>query len=523
MQQRSDWWIGSVALLACVLVAVWGMGPQTRLDAPLSGPGGDESGPAAADLDGSARGASALDQAAGPDPAQTASGAAPERTQVEAGDGFVVRGRLLFPPGASMPDDIRVYAVRSEVGGGSRIDPEDVRRTLEADAPRADVIDADGRFSILLPGPAPLEEKWGLVAGGTGWVRTIWFPDPRPKAPPPTAEVEIDMQPVFAVTVEVTMPDGSAPRLSRSLARRAGGSGLHMYRGWGMVGPAMADSTTVRMGVPQGLPPVVGGLDPSIGFGGKELAVRQGVWEDWERGRLDLQYHLNPPGYETVEAKVVLLPIARGEIPHQGFTLKPESALGEVALRFDRCAWWAEELAPHDLAAVQIELKWLEDHTESKSGANTWKIELDQPLASGELVLSGLPAGGYEVSVRAPASGITLPTSPTSLLIRAEERSELRIDGGELGVLELLRDEASAGEWSEGRLVFMHVQGQELRRFHRRDWPVRLGPLPPGEAVLLVRSLDRKTPPQVADRLNHDDIYLVVPATTTRYTVVGVN
>ena len=45
----------------------------------------------------------------------------------------------------------------------------------------------------------------------------------------------------------------------------------------------------------------------------------------------------------------------------------------------------------------------------------------------------------------------------------------------------------------------------------------------PGEAVLLVRSLDRKTPPQVADRLNHDDIYLVVPATTTRYTVVGVN
>ena len=445
-------------------------------------------------------------------------GDAGERQAVLSTAKFTVMGRLTFPDGVAVPDRARVLAIPH--GSSGWIPPEKVRSVLEAGTPITYAVDADGRFELPLPGEDPLAESWKIIASAPGWLGVVSFPDPRPNAPTPEMEFDLEMSAIFGATVEVKMADGSAPPVARETARESGGPGMYSFGGWSTTGPARENSPTAMLALPSGLPPLCGGQDPSIGFGRKELAVQVGGPDRWKAGKFDHNYTVRLPGYQPIQQVVEMRPLALGEIPHYEVILEPLGAQGTLALRFDRSTWWRTELETHAMSRLRVELKYEGELPEERSG--DWAVRLDRIPDGGMWSMPGLLEGEYTVTASSLESGESLPVTPNRVAIRAQQESTARIDCGDFGVLLLERPEGEEPEWSTGRLEFMYVDDDGMRREVRRGWPVRLGPYPAGEGVILIRSLDRKTPPQSADRLNHSDEFLVVEGTTTRYTIVGV-
>ena len=240
----------------------------------------------------------------------------------------------------------------------------------------------------------------------------------------------------------------------------------------------------------------------------------------WKDGKFAHNYTVTLPGYEPIESGVEMRPLALGEIPHYEVVLEPLGVLGDLQLRFDRSTWWRTELEAHDLGRLRVQLEYqgvLPEGYES-----SWALPLDRIPDGGLLAMPGLLEGEYSISVESMESGVRLPVTLDRVAVRADREVTARVDCGDLGVLLLELPEGEAPEWSTGRLEFMYVDEEGMRREVMRSWPVRLGPYPAGEGVVLIRSIDRKTPPQTADRLNHSDEFLVVDGATTTYTIVGV-
>lgn len=453
--------------------------------------------------------------------------AEPSATELRAAGAFEIRGRLIFPKDVAVPIDARVYAAprdrRNPMLTGGRL-----AEAIAANEPRALRVEKDGRFRLWLPGPEPLEQSWTIIAGAIGWVGSVNFPDPRPNAPLPGDEFAIRMQPVFGATVEVFLADGRRPSLFPELARDSGGPGLYMHRGWGVYGPARADSFSTQLSVPAGLPPLVGGQDPSIGFRREELAIQTGDLANWKAGELFHSYALHLPGYERIETKLRFAHLSSAEVPRHRIELKPVAETGQIELVFDRAAWWNDVLRPHRAERLKLRARQYDSLEQSDPDAKgapaeyeTWDLVLSGVPEGQRLLLDGMPAGRYQIEIESAFSGVRLPMTPHELVVPANGVAQVRVDCGELGAVSLELAEGSEGEWSSGRLEFLALDTDEMRGFRPKGWPAFLGPLPQGEAVILLRSLDRKSPPQVVDRLNHSDEYSIVEGMTTTYVVQG--
>lgn len=445
-------------------------------------------------------------------------------TPTESGvEGKWIRGRLIFPVGVEVPADAQVYAFRD-----ARMNPRETRARLaelmRTGQQRAERVDADGRFRLQIPSLDPRPGEWVFLAGATGWVRSHRFPNPRPlgaAGPAPEEEFELDMVPVFAASFELVTPTGARPKLNRSLVRASGGPGLSIGRGWGVRGPLAADSPTALLSVPSGLPQVVGGHDSSIGLVGPELAIQYGSVEDWSKGELIHQYVVELPGYERIEKTLRFGPLAHGDVPHYRFELRPLESLGDLRLQFDRAAWWNRELDPHGAAELKLRAHRLDGPEGGAQG--DWEMDLPTVPSDGVLRLEAIPMGHYRLELIASNSKVSLPLSPAEVRIPEAGLAQTRVDCGGLGAVQFSIAEGCAGEWSSGLLEFLALDQNQMRSFRSEQWPVFLGPLPVAESsVILLRSLDRKTPPQVADRLNHSDEFEIVDGVTTRYSLQGV-
>jgi hypothetical protein len=445
-------------------------------------------------------------------------GSAAQRSEIE---GTWIHGRLRFPNGVAVPEGSRVCAVessRARSGAGAR--ERLVNLVSRGEQGFAQVLE-DGRFRIALPGPEPFARKWVIYAGAIGWAGSVVFPDPRPLAPGPEEEFEVWMQPVFGASIELVTPTGARPHLHRDLLRESGGHGLYVNGRWSVHGPLATDSHAALLSVPNGLPPLVGGQDPSIGLAGPELAIQIGASENWTSGEFQHWFNLEFPGYEPIKEVLRFGPLAKGDIPHYKFVLRPLRAIGELRLQFDRAEWWRRELDPHNAGRLKLRAHRLDSPEGFEQ--RDYEMSLQSVPASGELMLEDIPSGLYRLELVATNSGVPLPLSPAEVRIPAAGRAESRVDCGGLGAIELSVADGSAAEWSTGRLEILALDQDQMRRFRSEQWPVFLGPLPVTESgVILVRSLDRKTPPQVADRLNHSDEFTIVDGVTTRYSISGV-
>jgi hypothetical protein len=440
-----------------------------------------------------------------------------QRTEVE---GTLIRGRLRFPAGVEVPADAQVYAVER-----SRENSREARARLaelvRKGEQRADQVHSDGRFHVQLPGLDPFAHDWSIYAGAIGWVGSVVFPDPRPLAPAPEEEFEIWMKPVFGASIELVTPTGAQSKLNRRLLRESGGSGLYVHGRWSVRGPLSVDSPAALLSVPTGLPPLVGGQDPSIGLEGPELAIQLFSSDEWIEGEYHHMYQVELPGYEPIKETLRFGPLAKGDVPHHRLVLRPLEALGELRVYFDRAAWWNRELGSH--GASGLKLRAFRLHAPEGIEDDEMELSLDGVPTNGELLLEGMPSGYYRLELIATHSRIALPISPAEVLVPAAGLAETRADCGGFGAVELLIAEGCEGEWSTGRLEFLALDQDQMRGFRSEAWPVFLGPLPSTESgVILVRSLDRKTPPRVADRLNHANEFEIVDGVTTRYSIQGI-
>jgi len=443
-------------------------------------------------------------------------GMASQRSEVE---GTWIHGRLRFPEGVAVPEGARVCAVESSRArtGAARERLENLVRQGEQGFAE---VRADGRFRIPLRGLDPFARNWVIYAGAMGWAGSVVFPDPRPLAPGPEEEFEVWMEPVFGASIELVTPTGARPKLNRDMMRESGGEGLYVNGRWSVHGPLSTNSHAALLSVPTGLPPLVGGQDPSIGLVNNELAIQVGTSENWTTGEFKHWFNVEFPGYEPIKEILRFGPLAKGDVPHYKFVLRPRGALGELRLRFDHAAWWNRELEARGASRLKLRARRLDVPEDRKVG--DLELSLDRIPESGELLLEELPSGHYQLELVARHSGVSIPILPAEVRIPEAGVAEVAVDCGGFGAVELILADGSEGEWSTGRLEFLALDQDKMRSFRSEQWPVFLGPLPITQmGVILVRSLDRKTPPQAADRLNHADEFEVVDGVTTIYSISG--
>ncbi len=439
-----------------------------------------------------------------------------QRSEIE---GTWILGRLRFPVGVAVPEGTRVCAVESSRAGSVGARERLAGRVRQGEQGFAQVPD-DGRFRIALAGPEPFARKWVIYAGAEGWTGSVVFPDPRPLAPGPEDEFEIWMNPIFGASIELVTPTGARPKLNRALLRESGGPGLYVSGRWSVHGPLAVDSAAALLSVPAGLPPLVGGQDPSIGLQGMELAIQVGTSENWTMGEFQHWFNVEFPGYEPIKEVLRFGPLAKGDLPHYRFVLRPRGGLGELRLRFDRAAWWNRELEAHGASRLKLIARRL-DAPDGRA-VRELEMSLERIPESGELLLEEFPSGHYRLELIARYSGVPVPILPAEVQVPEAGVAEAVADCGAFGAIELTIAEDCEGEWSTGRLEFLALDEGNMRSFRVEEWPVFLGPLPStADGVVLVRSLDRKTPPQLADRLNHDDEFPIIAGTTTNYAIVG--
>jgi hypothetical protein len=404
----------------------------------------------------------------------------------------------------------------------------DLAEAIRLNTPRDDGVDKDGRFELTLPGHQPLEDRWVLIAGGVGWTGGEVFPDPRPQSPAPTEVVEIRMDPVFATTVEVRMADGSRPSVSPSVVHASSSPGIYTFTGWSHAGPAREISREVLLALPEEHPPLRGGQDATIGFAGRELAVITGDWEEWNAGGKAMNYSLNLPGFELVEDSLWFPPLAQGVDDGYRITLEPLGPWGTIEFKFGQSAWWREHLLPAGFGQIRIELEALDPMPQRRAEregevvvgerprqATEWHFRLRDLPDDDRLVAAGLPEGRYRVKVTAVESGLPFSGIPGQVVVYGDEREVVPIDLAQFGALRLELPDGQSGRWSEGRIEVSVMRDEQVARFMHREWPALIGPLWPGEVVLLQRSYDRKTKPQPLERLGGDAVYTVYSGVVT--------
>lgn len=519
LPRRSVWLLAAALLAGLVyLLGPWAQSeaeglasPQSNLDGPADPAAASTpsfADPSPGDLS-SATGATLPPNEPATDPS----------AQRLAVDRTAIHGRLRFPDGVAVPVDARVFAVERSRGRGAEASAR-LQDLIRSGEQGTNQVRADGRFQLQLPGLDPIARGWFIYAGAPGWAGSVVFPDVRPSAAGPDEEFEVLMEPVFGATIELVTPTGGRPRLDRDLLRESGGAGLYVNGRWSVRGPLLADSAVALLSVPPGLPPLVGGQDPSIGVDGAELAIQIFRPDEGADGEFHHMYQLEFPGYEPIKEVLRFGPLAAGDVPHHRLVLRPLEALGELHIQFDRASWWNRELGPHDASGLRLRLF----RTNSPNGAKNDEMELnlDGVPENGELMLQGVPSGRYRLDLFATHSKVAVPLLPAEVQVPEAGFAQIRADCGEFGAIELAIAAGCAGEWSSGRIEFLALDEEQMRSFQSEQWPVFLGPLPVSAgSVILLRSLDRKTPPQVADRLNHPDEYPIVDGVTTRYAIQG--